>query len=1129
MSKIYSKAEIISNQIVADVLSTLFLFFNIIIYLSLSLYGLEVNTKFLIFGMLGILTISFIVSFFSHTKTTFSVYVFIGVVFLSLLSFLFIKTYSITYFKSLELYLISLICIPVLFNVWQWHFQLLSVLIIFISAVCQFIRFNVHLDFSFIFVLALIGALSILLNFFRNAERIEKKRLIEGEGIYLLNRLLSVERGNYYLWTVLLLEAAIVSVFLFFDFCFWSVESFYSIIPKAYSLTVIAIGGFVLRLVSKKYHSIVVALVTCIVAGSFSLARLGYANWEAYLMTVPIICLFYLIAFIPWKFVYQLGLIWVILLLDFTAASFFILLYADNSMKVSDKLVVDYSLQSCLISTAAIISVFLARWLSVSRARNIASWRSLSSSETEYGSGINKHDEIRSYKIGESASASFNDLQYKDNSYRFCVAFIFLAIVSLFFTSMTIFSSSKHGVNSIWFISFIYLLAIIFLWIFRNNSYFSSFKTLAVVLTSLSFLSTIGFIVAFRMKDFWLYLPLGMLAIIGFVPWPLYSLIGLFILFSVCFAEIYQALSLGLTEVLLMSLYGCLSLLLSLRTSRLSREASLLKSFISELSECEDFLLLKRMSARYFSALLGSPWSFVFAEDEENELVSGNKAFVLPNTKLMLRTPDVEWGASDLSLSKGVDIASVSNLPEDWKFFDSQIGLCCVTNGIMICIESLFKDGIKDSTEKRTDPKVDRFVVFVGFYLPFVRMINKSAISLLAQMAAVSQIRLEYLAKQRAEQTYIDLYEEKIEQKDRELGSLVYEANDTVQDIVLSCDELVKANIEENDSQGSKYILESTVEHKLNRIIVLSRSIAALLSDVKRRIDIEAIETISHKENVEVSGIIREVVSQAVVRAERKDILLESSIMPEGGLWTSILGPEYLESILRNLLNNAIHYSNPGYSVQLRLSYDSNSIWIDVNDFGTGLSDEEKSLIFKKEYRKKGRGLFRDHMGFGLYQSSRVLEAAGGSLTVESIGQGKGCKFSVVLPRIQAVSNISKNNNWALIVEDQRVIAHLYKSAVEEIHVEAVMAHSLSDARELVANRGQPSFVLSDVDLGDGSGLDLVKELRVQYGDVFPIIVISGLVENSVIKEAQTVGVSEFLTKPVNRTFLINKLRALNL
>ena len=104
-----------------------------------------------------------------------------------------------------------------------------------------------------------------------------------------------------------------------------------------------------------------------------------------------------------------------------------------------------------------------------------------------------------------------------------------------------------------------------------------------------------------------------------------------------------------------------------------------------------------------------------------------------------------------------------------------------------------------------------------------------------------------------------------------------------------------------------------------------------------------------------------------------------------------------LRSILYNLLSNAVKYRAPGRPsvVQLRGTCTPSHIVLEVQDNGLGLSEQQQARLFVLFKR------LHDHVegsGVGLYMVKRIVENAGGTITVHS-RLGEGSTFSVSLPR----------------------------------------------------------------------------------------------------------------------------------
>jgi signal transduction histidine kinase len=108
---------------------------------------------------------------------------------------------------------------------------------------------------------------------------------------------------------------------------------------------------------------------------------------------------------------------------------------------------------------------------------------------------------------------------------------------------------------------------------------------------------------------------------------------------------------------------------------------------------------------------------------------------------------------------------------------------------------------------------------------------------------------------------------------------------------------------------------------------------------------------------------------------------------------------EDLDTILKNLIENAIHYSENGSSVDVEIEACDGSCWLKVRDTGCGISADALPHIFERFYRgDESRSRDCGGAGLGLAIINAIVHRAGGSVTVES-SPGKGSTFTVRLPR----------------------------------------------------------------------------------------------------------------------------------
>ncbi len=105
-----------------------------------------------------------------------------------------------------------------------------------------------------------------------------------------------------------------------------------------------------------------------------------------------------------------------------------------------------------------------------------------------------------------------------------------------------------------------------------------------------------------------------------------------------------------------------------------------------------------------------------------------------------------------------------------------------------------------------------------------------------------------------------------------------------------------------------------------------------------------------------------------------------------------------IEMALENIIDNAIKYSPPGGTVELKVVYQKQEVVISVKDSGIGISKNEKERIFTKFFRSK-EALIKhpDGSGLGLYISKNIIEQHKGKMWFDS-KENEGTTFYISLP-----------------------------------------------------------------------------------------------------------------------------------
>ena len=110
----------------------------------------------------------------------------------------------------------------------------------------------------------------------------------------------------------------------------------------------------------------------------------------------------------------------------------------------------------------------------------------------------------------------------------------------------------------------------------------------------------------------------------------------------------------------------------------------------------------------------------------------------------------------------------------------------------------------------------------------------------------------------------------------------------------------------------------------------------------------------------------------------------------EGAPHLAVADPDRLEQVLWALLDNAVKYSPGGSPISVRIRPIDGSLAIAVRDEGAGMDAVSRTRAFEQFYRsEQARNLAPDGSGVGLYAARGLIEAMGGSISIDSaIGSG---------------------------------------------------------------------------------------------------------------------------------------------
>jgi two-component system CheB/CheR fusion protein len=284
------------------------------------------------------------------------------------------------------------------------------------------------------------------------------------------------------------------------------------------------------------------------------------------------------------------------------------------------------------------------------------------------------------------------------------------------------------------------------------------------------------------------------------------------------------------------------------------------------------------------------------------------------------------------------------------------------------------------------------------------------------------------------------------------------------------------------------------------------------------------------KQRVELCTIIERAVEVCRPDIEARCLHFGVDIGPAAPYWIEA-DVARLQQVFWNLLKNAIKFTPNGGCVGIRCRPEGQHVAVEVNDSGIGIETAAHSRIFDA-FEQAERSITRQFggLGLGLAISKALVEMHGGTIEATSEGKGKGATFRVQLPLTApalrpatvvpaAPAQAMVRPLRILLVEDHGVTAKMMKMVLMADGHTVQTAGDVATALELADQNGF-DLLMSDLGLPDGSGHDLIRQLR-QLGHTFPGIALSGYGREDDIQRSLEAGFVTHLTKPASREAVV--------
>ena len=185
------------------------------------------------------------------------------------------------------------------------------------------------------------------------------------------------------------------------------------------------------------------------------------------------------------------------------------------------------------------------------------------------------------------------------------------------------------------------------------------------------------------------------------------------------------------------------------------------------------------------------------------------------------------------------------------------------------------------------------------------------------------------------------------------------------------------------------------IERQINIVNDSAKSTFNLLEDILMWIRANSGKIPYEPQNLNLTTICNEVVEKISITAQAKEITINYSKTDNNIVFADI---NMLKTVLRNLISNAIKFSNKGGKIRILAKKNPSDTQITVSDNGVGIEDDEQTKLFEISQSISNKGTMGEKgTGLGLKLCKELIERHKGKIWVES-KVGKGSNFIFTLP-----------------------------------------------------------------------------------------------------------------------------------
>ncbi len=308
----------------------------------------------------------------------------------------------------------------------------------------------------------------------------------------------------------------------------------------------------------------------------------------------------------------------------------------------------------------------------------------------------------------------------------------------------------------------------------------------------------------------------------------------------------------------------------------------------------------------------------------------------------------------------------------------------------------------------------------------------------------------------------------------------------------------------------------------------------------KLRLDVRTVDLISI-----VTAAIDSIRPAADAKSIRLQTMLDPAVGPISG------DADRLQQIVWNLLTNAVKFTPKGGRIQVKVQRVNSHVEIIVADSGIGISKDFLPHVFDR-FRQADASITRTHGGLGLGLSivHQLVDLHGGTVKVNSEGEGQGATFTITLPFVGVVTNPQEPETVhpthsdevisleglpslqglkVLVVDDEQDTRELIEEVLKDCGSEVITSHSVAEALAAL-EKHKPDILISDLGMPDEDGYSLIAKIRAlpaEQGGQIPAAALTAYARAEDRLRVLRSGFQFHLPKPVDSAELVTVVASL--